>query len=115
MMRFGDQLTPEEKKTLRNVMRIVQLRKKHSSLRYGDFQTLQADKNIYAYLRSDENERILIILNKSNLSPDAELKFPSCYNLKTAADLFSGRTKEIKAEILLVTVEPLSFKIYSLK
>jgi glycosidase len=55
MMKFGNDLNDYEKKTLRNTRRIVLLRKNHPVLRFGDFETLQADKNIYAYLRSVQN------------------------------------------------------------
>jgi len=115
MMKFGNQLNEDEKKTLQKTREIIQLRKNHSALRYGDFLTLQADDNIYAYLRSDTNERILVILNK-NISPSkADLKFPSFYNLSTAFNLTNGEKKEIKADALSTTIEPLSFRIFSIK
>ena len=65
MMRFGDELNEYEKQTLEDVSKLIHIRKEHSALRYGDFLTLQADENIYAYLRSDMNERILTVVNKN--------------------------------------------------
>ncbi|MGE5806435.1 MAG: alpha-amylase family glycosyl hydrolase, partial [Ignavibacteria bacterium] len=115
MMKFGNQLDTNEKKMLQNAREIVQLRKNHSALRYGDFLTLQADENIYAYLRSDTNERILVILNKNISSSKADLKFPSFYNLTMAFNLSNGEKKEIIADALSTTIEPLSFRIFSIK
>jgi glycosidase len=114
-MKFGNQLDTNEKKMLQNAREIVQLRKNHSALRYGDFLTLQADENIYAYLRSDTNERILVILNKNISSSKADLKFPSFYNLTMAFNLSNGEKKEIIADALSTTIEPLSFRIFSIK
>ena len=65
MMRFDEELNEYEKETFRDVSKLVHIRKNHPALRYGDFLTLQADKNIYAYLRSDMTERILTIINKN--------------------------------------------------
>src|ERR1035438_10863023 len=44
MMRFGSDLTPWEKNTLIQVRKIINLRKDHPALRYGDFLTLKADR-----------------------------------------------------------------------
>lgn len=115
MMRFGSQLNAEEEGTLNDVEKIIHLRKNHSALRYGDFQTLQADKNIYSFLRSDSDERILVILNKSNSSCKAAFKFPSYYKLTSAVNLTNGKKEEIKAGSFSINVEPLGFKIFSVK
>ncbi len=64
MMRFGDQLAEGEKSTLKEVSKLIKLRREHTALRHGDFYTLIADEDIYAYVRADMNERILVILNK---------------------------------------------------
>jgi glycosidase len=63
MMKFGDRLNQYEKQTLNDVSKLIHIRKDHPALRYGDFLTLQADENVY--LRSDLNERILTVKNKS--------------------------------------------------
>ena len=57
---------------------IVNVRKNHSALRHGDFLTLAADENIYAYIRSDMNERVLVVLNKNESTQNVELQI-HCY------------------------------------
>jgi glycosidase len=73
MMRFGDDLNQYEKLTLEDVSKLIHIRKEHPALRYGDFLTLQADENIYAYLRSDMNERVLVVVNKNSNNQIVEL------------------------------------------
>jgi len=113
MMRFGDRLSNREIETLQDVRKLVWLRKEHSPLRYGDFQTILADKNIYSYLRSETSERILVILNKNHSPKNADLKFPFFYNLTKAIDINTGEVKEIKENTFSVIVDPLNFKIFS--
>jgi len=113
MMRFGDRLNNREIETLQDVRKLVWLRKEHSPLRYGDFQTILADKNIYSYLRSETSERILVILNKNHSPKNADLKFPFFYNLTKAIDINTGEVKEIKENTFSVIVDPLNFKIFS--
>ena len=50
MMRFGNELDDNEKKMLGVVTKIINLRAIHTALRYGDFYSLIADNNIFAYI-----------------------------------------------------------------
>ncbi|MFA3783708.1 alpha-amylase family glycosyl hydrolase [Melioribacteraceae bacterium 4301-Me] len=95
MMRFGQQLDNYEKNMLRIVSDVTKLRSKHSALRYGDFYTLHADENIYAFIRSDFNERILVVLNKSKRHQTVELNLPEVYNLHKAENLLSKSSTDI--------------------
>jgi glycosidase len=90
MMRFDADLKPGEKRMLQEVKKLVQLRRRHSALRYGDFQTLYADESCFAYLRSDFNERILAALNKSEQPQTIEIHLPPFYRAEKARDLISG-------------------------
>ena len=95
MMRFGNQLSETEKKMIKDVSKIIHIRKDHPALRHGDFLTLQADKNIYAYVRSDMNERILVVLNKSMKEQTVSLDFPVIYTLRKATDIISGKVLQV--------------------
>ena len=89
-MRFNGQLSADEKKMLHDVRNIVRLRREHSALRHGDFQTLLADQNCFVYLRSDMNERILVALNKSSKPRQVKIVFPKLYLANSAVDLVNG-------------------------
>lgn len=115
MMRFDNDLNEYEKQTFKDVSKIIHSRSDHSSLRYGDFLTLQADKNIYAYLRSDLNERILVILNKSEKEQQVNLTLPDIYNIKTANDVISADSFQVKDGSISFAVKGIGYRILKLE
>ncbi len=115
MMRFGSNLTDHEKNTLSEVSSIINLRKEHSALRHGDFYTLMADKNIYAYVRSDMNERILMIINKSQTEQNLELVFPSLLTLNSAKNLSENKSILIENNKLKTGISGMNWAMYLLK
>ena len=115
MMRFDSQLNQYEKQTLKDVSKIIHIRKDHPALRYGDFLTLQADKNIYAYLRSDMNERILVILNKDEKKHDVNLTLPSFYNISKAKNLITNEDFRVNENKFSSTLNGISYLIFKLE
>jgi cyclomaltodextrinase / maltogenic alpha-amylase / neopullulanase len=114
MMRFDNDLNDYEKQMFEDVSKLIHSRGNHSALRNGDFLTLQADNNIYAYLRSDMNERILVVLNKSEKELQFNHTLPSVYNLKTATDLISGDVFQINDDAISVSVKAISYLLLKL-
>jgi glycosidase len=114
MMRFSNDLSQYEKENLNIVKKLTRLRKDHSALRQGDFLTLIADENCYAYLRSDMNERILVVLNKSEEDQEIILNLPAMYNLTQASDLTSGTLDTIEENKLLLNVPAIGWQIFEL-
>lgn len=114
MMRFGEELSKYEKQTLSEVKKIINMRKNHTALRYGDFYTLIADESVYAYLRSDFNERLLVILNKSKDERKIEINLPEFINVSSLADE-SETINEIPDNKFEILISPESWKVYSLK
>ncbi|MFQ3608019.1 MAG: alpha-amylase family glycosyl hydrolase [Chloroherpetonaceae bacterium] len=111
MMRFGNGVSDAEKSVFAEVRRLINLRHMHSALRYGDFQTLFASKDVLAYLRSDLNERILIVLNKSHMPQQVSVKFPSFYYAKKMRDLQTGDLLELVNDDALVSLAPFQAKL----
>ncbi len=114
MMRFDEELSDGEKKTLNEVSKIINLRKSHTALRYGDFYTLNADKNIYAYTRSDMNERLLVVLNKSDDTQRVSLKIPASYLTQTVVDVLTNDKFPCERDIATLVIEGKSWKILKL-
>jgi glycosidase len=114
MMRFNDKLNEIEKKTMEEISKLIHIRKDHTSLRYGDFLTLQADENIYAYLRSDMNERILTIINKNPNKKTFKLALPEVYKLVEADNLLTGDTIEIMNNQIGLSVRGINYLILKL-
>ena len=114
MMRFGNELSEPERKMLGDVRTIIKIRKEHSALRHGDFFTLQADQKIYAFVRSDMNERILVVLNKSDEQVNVDLTLPELYKITNAADLITGDKLNAAGGKINVTVKREGYKFFRL-
>jgi len=115
MMRFGSELSKNERNMLEDVRKIINTRKNHPALRYGDFLTLIADESIYAYIRSDMNERILIALNKNENPRKLKLEVPQFYNIKTAVNLVGNEEVNIANNKLEIELDGIGYKILLLK
>ena len=114
MMRFADNLSENEKEMLGNVKQIVKLRREHSALRYGDYYTVKADKNCYAFIRSDLNERLLVILNKSDMPKFVDFSPPAFYNLTSATDLITNEKIELTNDETGITVPAIGWRVFKL-
>ena len=115
MMRFGDQLTANEKENLVKVSKLIHLRKYHPALRYGDYYSLIADTNIFAYVRSDMNERVLVILNKNPEQQDIEVNIPSFYGTLKLKDLLTGAVIAANDNKAHITVKGVGYRIFNLE
>lgn len=113
MMRFDDDLSKGEKSTLSEVSKIIKLRREHTALRHGDFYPLIADKDIYAYVRSDMNEKVLVVLNKGS-KKDVELSLPAELNLTNMLDLNFGKSEKIVDSSIKFSVDKMSWGMYLL-
>ena len=115
MMRFGDQLSIFEKRMLKETSKIVKIRNQHSALRYGDFYTLKADTAVYAYVRSDFNERLLVILNKTNEAQEVILHLPEIYHAQLLTDVQSGENVRIHQHQASIAVPLIGWCILDIK
>ena len=115
MMRFNNQLSAWEKTTLADVKKIVSIRKNNSALRYGDFQTFEADTACFAYLRSDMNQRVLVALNKSLFPHTITINLPAVYNLNESVNLIDGEKSNIEGDSITLTIPALGYKFLELK
>ncbi len=116
MMRFGNQLNNNEKRMLNKVKKLIKLRRNHTSLNFGDFLPLLTRKDVYAYLRSDLNERVLVILNKnSSEKKEVVVNFPNYINAVEAVELQNGKRLEIKNGKLVIKIKPIESKFYLIK
>lgn len=116
MMRFNDQLNNYEEEMLHQVRKIVNIRKDHSALRYGDFFTLTADKNVYAYMRSDFNEKILVIINKNSDSQIFKFTLPEWVTeVNSLEDLDSKEIIDLHEWENEIRVDGISWRMFILR
>jgi glycosidase len=114
MMRFGSNLTEWEKETLQDVSGLIRLRRDNPALRYGDFYTIKADKDIYAFIRSDLNERILVVLNKSTNVINTTLEFPELYKVKNISDVLTQQNLTVNNSVINISMKPFGYSIFKL-
>ena len=95
MMRFGSQLSANEAEQLKKISQLIRLRDSHSSLRRGDYKTLFYDKNLLAYTRGDNNERLIVVLNKSTKTIECQIKLPEWLHNTQLKSLSSGQIIKI--------------------
>ena len=74
-----------------------------------------ANESIYAYMRSDFNERVLTVLNKRDDKQTIELNFPSVYKLQNIVDLSNGESFEITNDQLSIDIPAIGWKMFVLK
>jgi glycosidase len=115
MMRFGKDLNENEKAMLNNVKKIVKLRREHSALRYGDYYTVYTGKSCYAFIRSDLNERLLIILNKSEMPKFLDFTPPEFYNISSATDLITDEKIKLINGKAGITVPAIGWRVLKLE
>lgn len=104
MMRFEPNLNPNEVQLLKDTEGIMGLRRKLPALRYGDFMTLQADKNTFAFLRSDFNQRVLVVLNKNSETQTLSIPLPNALSFNQATNAVTGSKHAIAQNVLSIEV-----------
>ena len=115
MMRFGKQLDKNERENLIEVRKLIHIRDEHSALRYGDYYSLKADTNIFAYLRSDMNERVLVVLNKSPHTQNVNLELPDIYESKYLTDFITGEKIKLTDNKLNISLKGTEYRLFNIQ
>ena len=78
----------DENSILNYYRKLLKFRKEHDIVKYGDFELLTTDKNIFAYIRTYENQKLLVI----NSFSEVELPFraPFDFDMKSAELVLSN-------------------------
>ena len=72
-MRFGEQVTVDEKGVRARFGKLTALRRAHPALRYGSRRTLLRENDRLAFVRAYFDDRVLVILNRSKSPRDVSL------------------------------------------
>ncbi|WAA09982.1 glycoside hydrolase family 13 protein [Fervidibacillus albus] len=84
--------------------KIIQLRKTHPIIVYGDFQLLDEDnENIFAYMRTYRNEKLLILCNFTGQTVSYFLPDQSIFHIQ---ERFIGNYKEVMIQKDRITLRP---------
>jgi len=115
MMRWGEAVRPDEARLRTRITGLLGLRNRHSALRYGDFLPLQADKEIFAYLRSDLNETVMVLLNKSAELKVLEIAVPEELAFETAEAISGSAVFQLENSLLHIEIPPYSGSFLNLR
>lgn len=113
-MRFGDELTDQEKEMLDFTGRLSHIRNDHPALRHGSRHTVLLEQDVYAYARAYFSDRLLVVFNKSDR--DKQVRFCVAPDLPAGIyrDLLSGQKREVdKKGFLELTIPARSSMIFS--
>jgi len=112
MMRFGDELTGQEKIQLQKVTNLIHIRKKHSSLRRGDYKTLYVSKDVLVFMRGDNNERIVVALNKGESNQSFSVNIPKWIKSNKVGSLVSNQENAINNSVIKLDLNGFSSEIF---
>ena len=108
MMRFDDDLKSIEKKQLEKIKDIIQLRKKHSAFRRGDYKTLIVSKDVLVYTRGDAEERFIVAINKGKDKKQINFLLPGWLDIKTTKSLLTQKEYNSINNKLDLSINPYS-------
>ncbi len=93
---------------------LLALRRDHIALRRGDFQTVQVhnDRGIFAYIRTYENERVLVAVNRSRAEQSITLDVEAMGGKAWNSWLDSGAELQAEANCLCLTLPPQGMALF---
>jgi cyclomaltodextrinase / maltogenic alpha-amylase / neopullulanase len=114
-MRFGRDVTDDERALKHRTASLVNLRNSRPALRHGDFHTLRADESVYAFLRSDPAGRVLVLLNKSTEPITVSLDLPAAAHRQFAVDAFDDAPVPMDAGRLALDVPAMGYRVVDVR
>lgn len=107
MMRFSG-LNEKEEDVKNTVGQLTRIREQNMALLYGQTEILQADQEVFAFVRTYFNNKILVIFNKGK--EDKSLKFNLGISQSGCISEFGSKVEK-SGQNLTVVIKPLSFDI----
>ncbi|MCK5520187.1 hypothetical protein KAJ27_15130 [bacterium] len=114
-MRWGENVSDKESRLRTEISTLIGIRNRHSALRNGDFMSLYNDKTVLAYIRSDLNERLLVVVHRASKESELILKLPKELSVKRVNSLYGDITPVLYNNNLYFMASPYSAAIFSLE
>ncbi|RJO68565.1 MAG: hypothetical protein C4523_07410 [Myxococcales bacterium] len=111
-MRFGGDLSANERATLEHVRKVGQARRRHAALRTGQRQTLKVDGTYWAYVMKSGDDKVLVIFNRGNSRTETLNVGQSGMADGTYKDIFGGRTITVSGGSVSVGLGALESAVY---
>ena len=103
-MRFGDKVSPNEKRVFENFGKLGALRREHPALRYGSRRTLSAGHDLYAFVRAHLADRVVVLFNRAHIESQFEVIVSPELADGDYTDALSGKTIAVKNGKMTVTL-----------
>jgi glycosidase len=103
--------TPEEQATFEQWRTLLQLRRTHTALRGGRLTNLASTDTLYAYLREDDQERLVVVLN---LGAEAAKLHP-CMSASSVTTLYGPGQGAIQPTAMQLDAPAFSATIFQLQ
>jgi glycosidase len=113
MMRFGDDLTDEEKEMLSTVTELANLRQNNMALLYGDTRILHLTAKEIVILRNYFDETAILVLNSAKENRKITVEVPTQFNIENLSTNFEGDLRR-EGQTITLTLPPVSFELLTL-
>ncbi|MBU0712496.1 hypothetical protein KJ762_10225 [bacterium] len=111
MMRFDDDLSEFETKQLEAFTQLTNLRNKYSCLRRGDYLNLYTDTNMMVYSRGDTQNRLIILINKSENPNEVSICLPAWLEGRTLESLIGNKQYRISDKKVTLRTPGLAYDV----
>jgi glycosidase len=109
--------TAEEQEVFAHVQRLAQLHKQHPALQQGELTLLEASDHALVFLRSQKNDRVLVVFNDS--AAEQKINVDSAdtplAQFSSAEPVLDASPLRVDESTLSITAAPMSVAIYNLK
>ncbi len=112
MMRFGQDVSADEMSVRAHFSTVAKARRKHPALYQGSRRVLVAGEDVYAYIRAYDQDRALIVFNRSSEVKVLKLKLAPEISSEALSDVLSGTTAIAEDGHISLRLEPMQSAIY---
>lgn len=114
-MRFGKDLSHDERANLEFAQKLTRIRHSVSALWRGDTLVLNAEADTMAYLRSDIDSAVLVVLNRSQRPRSLSLALPQALAGSSWHSKLTNHVIESQGTALMLEIPPRGVKILQLR
>jgi glycosidase len=105
-MRFGDQVSSDEKRVLENFKKLGAIRRQHPALRCGSRRTVLETPDQYAFVRAHLDDRIAVVFNRGKSEAKIDIDVSPELSDGDYLDALNGGRVQVKDGKLNFTLSP---------
>lgn len=113
MMRFGEDLAPKELEVLKHFALLAHARHGNPALYMGSRRVLEATHDLYAYLRAYEENRALVVFNRSDENKRFSFDLAPEIGEGQLVDIINGRTIEVRSGMVSFLMPPMASAVFT--